>query len=322
MGQHAVVVGSLTGVIIYRIVSTREFALVYLWKFGVAAPASVLLLYLVSRRTRPKILLAVVTVLLTVVHLLADFRSAAALTTLAYVVCYAQMLSGKSSNKPQSWSRILIAPVAVVAIVLIASLYGSLAAAGQLSVGQQEKYIQQSQGYGGVLIAGRPEIVVSTTVLSRNLLLGLGGKPKVNLDDAQAAMSNLADLGQRTDAGAQSWYWRDGINTHSIIFHSAVRFGVAALVFWIAILVLLGRELIKGIKDERFEVNTGIALWVLFLLWDLLFSPWTPGYEVFLGVGVAAVVNCCKEGKVYASMAAEGSDPARISIATVSESPR
>jgi len=162
-------------------------------------------------------------------------------------------------------------------------MYNYAARSGLLGDDAQEKYRTQAYGEYGVLLGGRSEVLVSSRAILDSPFLGHGSWAK----DYQYS-SLLDEL--RQQAGYSTGIEDDKglIPTHSHLLGAWVEAGLLGAIFWVWILSLPVRVLMKphGILDYL----TPLMAFVAFLLiWDILFSPYgaerrfvTPYYIVVM----------------------------------------
>jgi len=184
---------------------------------------------------------------------------------------------------PENIGRIRILPPArsrarvfvIVGITLIAGTIASktmttLAASGALGDrAQQKNQVQTSTGWG-ILIGGRPEILVSSQAVIDSPILGHGSWAK----DAKYTRM-LADIeseyGVKVSSAQESRY-DYVIPSHSHIMSAWVEAGILGAVFWIYILVLTVKSILVAARSQLPLKPAYIPLLVLFV-WDDMFSP-------------------------------------------------
>lgn len=129
---------------------------------------------------------------------------------------------------------------------------------------------QQSQEAGGILLGGRPEILVSSHAVMDSPMLGHGSYAKdfkyiEMLDDIQAEEGIPTDLADQEAAGGM-------IPAHSHLMSTWVQAGILGAILWIYLfwLVLKGIIRIAILRPS----NAPIYAWMLVsFFWDILFSP-------------------------------------------------
>jgi hypothetical protein len=187
---------------------------------------------------------------------------------------------------PEWIGRVRILPPAgtrarVFTIIAIALISGSvtgkvmtaLAASGALGHEAQAKNQNQTQTGSesglGILLGGRPEILVSSQAVWDSPILGHGSwakDPKYRrmlLDIESEYGVKVVNEEQNTD------YL---IPAHSHLMGSWVDAGILGAVFWIYIFVLACKALIRAVMSQV-PVKPAYVTLVVIFLWDILFSP-------------------------------------------------
>jgi hypothetical protein len=176
--------------------------------------------------------------------------------------------------------------VSAIGCIGVFAGYSHLAAAGSLGESAQLKYQAQSQG-GNLLAAARPESVVSYYAIKANPLLGRGSDGQLDADERAHVFSTLARAGANTSLKEQDRLLGQGINSHSQAFSAWVHAGVLGFLPWLYMIYLGVRRLTR--RSLPTALQPLLAMWVAQVIWDALFSPWTPHTHVVLGAFVALV---------------------------------
>lgn len=166
------------------------------------------------------------------------------------------------------------ARVALLALALFAAGFGFLkiyehaAGSGMLGRAEQQKYLLEAAGTGGVILGGRPEILVSLRAIEQEPVIGHGSYAPDS--------SFLAELNSELRARGYSTTYDSSsgmIPTHSHLFGAWVEGGILGAVFWFAVLVLAARVLL--VTFRRHEPLAPLAAVVAtMMLWDVVFSPY------------------------------------------------
>jgi hypothetical protein len=167
----------------------------------------------------------------------------------------------------------------ILVLVCIAMIGGGLAgfvvtglsASGALGEGAKAKNESQSQNKFGILIGGRPEILVSTRAVIDSPILGHGSWAK-DMKYVSMLADLLTEFGQPTDAESESDSALGLIPSHSHLMGSWVSAGILAVPFWFYVLGLT----IKAIGRTSLRPQTLTPVYVFTLgsfVWDILFSP-------------------------------------------------
>jgi len=200
----------------------------------------------------------------------------------------------------------ILTVIAVVGLALVEA-YGYSARHGHLGERAQQKYVS-SESDLGILLSGRPEILVATRAVRDSPLLGHGSWAK-DPKYAAALRDQLFRAGSsRYDAFVFS---PEGeIPAHSYLFGAWVEAGILGGMFWLWLL-LVALSLISRL--HRLEVGRVVIvsfLTILFL-WNVLFSPL--GAEGRLSVAFVLVVVLLAHKTLDA--ASEGSKNSRRAAA-------
>jgi hypothetical protein len=170
----------------------------------------------------------------------------------------------------QTKARILtIVGIALVAGILTSKVMSTLAKSGLLGEAAQVKNQQETAGGWGLLIGGRPEILVSSRAVFDSPILGHGSwasEPKYSemLSDIEAEYGmHPGDEGEK---------FKGLIPAHSHLMSAWVFSGVLGAIFWAYILVLTLKALVRAVTSRHIltPVYTVLLVW---LTWDILFSP-------------------------------------------------
>jgi O-antigen ligase len=249
------------------------------WKFDLAIPITLMLIYWASgqRRRRGTVSLLTVISALVLVDFLLGYRSLAGITMLTGLLVGMRRPTRRREAQRRglprspSFGRVVgVGLVISVAGVAILSLYGAAANSGLLGANERAKFGVQSQGQYGVIVGGRPEIVVAALVIRDSPLLGHGSWAKNPEAEGQIARA-LAELGYGPQV-LQSAGGDDVNISHSHLLGAWVEAGVLGALFWAWMLVqclwiLASRRLLNARLQP-------LAVFVtLTLTWDILFSP-------------------------------------------------
>jgi len=214
-----------------------------------------------------------------------DFRSGAAIVAISALVAW---VGAKVRH---------LSPVRVIALVALGaifsmvgvSMYSSAAEQGFLGSEAQQRYLAQSAAEGGLLLAGRPELVVSLSAISNHFWLGRGGDPSFSFTERLDALGSLAQAGITLSPVNVERVMGESINSHSLLFTSWVAQGVFGITPWVALAALLYVGAYRALR-RRSRLAPLIIFFAFELTWDILFSPWSPREEVWLGLALTAVL--------------------------------
>ena len=171
----------------------------------------------------------------------------------------------------QTKSRILI----IVGIVLIAGVLAgkvmtTLADSGVLGEEARSKNQQETMAGWGVLIGGRPEVLVSSRAVLDSPILGHGSEAK---DPKYSEMLNEieASYGLPVNESGEGKY--EGlIPAHSHLMAAWVFSGVCGAIFWIYILVLSLKSVVQAVISQL-PVTPVYTLVLVLFIWNIFFSP-------------------------------------------------
>jgi len=173
--------------------------------------------------------------------------------------------------KGQTPARVLtVLGIALISGALTGKVMTTLAASGLLGAEAQWKNQQQTSAGWGILIGGRPEIIVSARAVMDSPILGHGSWAKdpkyvamLNEIEAEYGMQVLDPQGERY-AGL--------IPAHSHLMGAWVNAGIVGAIFWIYILVSTLKSIVRA-SLARIPVKPVYVCLLTLLLWDILFSP-------------------------------------------------
>ena len=166
-----------------------------------------------------------------------------------------------------------LAALAIAAGLAADGLVHLATSAGLLGADAQAKNESELQGKAGLLLGGRPEILVSSRAVMDSPILGHGSYAK---DFKYVEM--LVDLQTRMGLPPEESMWdlEEGgsglIPAHSHLMSAWVYAGVLGAVFWIYLwpLTLKGILKVAILKPPLTPIYTYMLIG---LLWDILFSP-------------------------------------------------
>lgn len=154
----------------------------------------------------------------------------------------------------------------------IIQIYGYAAEQGYLGDSAQAVYQSQSSGELGVLLGGRREWLPATRAIMDSPILGYGSYARST--DYGQYLFELANLGYKVNETQVSSYLaaRDFIPTHSHFLQGWVWAGILGGLFWLYILSLVIRALIKTFRFPTglFMATTSMGIYAI---WNILFSP-------------------------------------------------
>jgi hypothetical protein len=257
------------------------------WKFGLGIPLSLIVVLLSTALNVRNLRTFGIALLVSgaVINFYLDFRSLGAIMALTASYQVLQAFVGSRGGRVTAVRprHLLILTIMMGAVALtVYNGYDYAAREGLLPKTAQYRYEVQSQGAYGPFLGGRIEILASSRAILDSPLIGHGSWAK------DCRYSNFL-AGLKSQLG----YAQTGttefclIPAHSHIFGAWVEAGVLGAVFWLWVLTLAVRVLLRLYQTNDRLVPV-VAFFAFVLLWDLVFSPYglelryrTP-YEVVL----------------------------------------
>lgn len=238
------------------------------WKFGYAVPVTfgsvVLATYFFWEKYKRSVVL--VLLVLAALNVYLNLRSLGLICLLVGVYCYVVGVHDRRHLQLNRRDYVVV----VIAILLggwgFGRLYEYSAESGLLGDEAHAKFVSQ-QGEGGLLLGGRSEILSSGQAILDSPLYGHGSWAK---DPKYAALmeQRREELGYKRQRLESS----DLIPTHSHIFGAWVEAGIVGMFFWLYVLSIILRALLRVTGDEPL---LPIFLLIAFSqIWDILFSPY------------------------------------------------
>lgn len=248
------------------------------WKFGYST-GTIMLVVLAScyfYRLRRFGMVLVLLIGIAAVNLLLNYRSPVLglLITIVLVVPVIPERVGRLQLLPRAGTfartAILVA-LALGAAGTAAGLVVLVTRSGLLGQQAQKKNEEQSQSIGGMLLGGRPEILVSARAVMDSPILGHGSWAKnykyvEMLNDIETRYGITESLQQEEESG------EGVIPAHSHLMGAWVWAGILGAIFWVYILRLTVLAII-GVSNFR-PMLAPIYAWLLVdLAWAIFFSP-------------------------------------------------
>lgn len=269
----------VAGTTLYRLYDTTfnpiDVAIENPWKWGYAVPVLSLLLAYLSLRRASNMKVLVCLLMFSTVSIVFDFRSNAALPlfgAMAYLYRDSRPAAYLARAARASGGMIVIALTLAMGIYLLNEVFSFLFAHsadfGFLSQDAAHKYTVQATSDLGILLGGRPELLVSLRAFADAPLLGHGSwaldtggyVDELNLLSHQLGMS-LTDKFPELDSTL--------IPTHSFIMSAMVWAGITGGIFWAGLLGSCLRTFLLHLRRLPVYFCVGMPQ----LLWDAFFSP-------------------------------------------------
>jgi hypothetical protein len=265
------------------------------WKFGYYSSVMMFFLltscYFYSRRRYA--IVGIILMGLIVVNLLLNFRSPVAFLLITFVLVLPVI--------PERIGRMTILPrlgsvqrVTVLMMFALAATAGSLGLvhiftySGFLGEQAQLKNQNQSESKLGLLIGGRPEILVSSHAVWDSPILGHGSWATdmkyvdmlYDYEEKYGLYPNLEDMEEQSN---------DLIPSHSHLMAAWVESGFLGAIFWAFVLSLVVKSIIR-VSTFRPPLAPLYTWLLLTFAWDILFSPFGSGR--LISEGFLLVVIC------------------------------
>jgi len=255
-----------------------DVVLVDPWKFGYSTGVTMLVLLVcnVFFNIRWYAVIFVLLSGLAAVNLLMNFRSPVLgiLITMAMVIPMIPERIGRVRILPPVGTRLRVVVLAGLVLGAAAAAVGLLnyvTASGLAGEDARAKNEVQSRSEGGIMLGGRPEILISSRAVIESPIIGHGSWAKdmkyvEMLSDIRAENFIKTDLQDIEDKS------KGLIPTHSHIMGAWVWAGILGATFWAYVFWLDLRAMIQvAILRPR---NAPLYAWLFVgLAWDILFSP-------------------------------------------------
>jgi hypothetical protein len=168
-----------------------------------------------------------------------------------------------------------------LAMVGVLQLYDVAASGGLLGAGAQAKYNAES-GTLGVLVGGRPEVLVSIQAVIDAPILGHGSWAKDSFY-VDLLADRASTLGYEIGAGPSDVLL---IPAHSYLMGSWVWAGLLGGVFWLTILGI-AVWVLASFRVSAMESAPLLAFSTLLLTWNIAFSPYGFSARILASYGIA-----------------------------------
>lgn len=256
------------------------------WKFCFG-PAVTILLLLWYSKYHINLLVQILTIIpLVYTDILLGSRALALVSSISWITCgFSRLIFKKKIN-------IFISLLIVVLMGLLSSnIYQQMLLSGRLGADQQIKANQQF-GAGPLILVARSELLYEVATIKKYMLIGTGSNPNITSDISNEVNSLSAKLGINMNGTAAYQYLKTTgkIPQHSLLFSFWMSGGILAALFWIYLLVILSRWMIKIRIDNAEYFYLSRFLYVGFI-WNFFFSPLGAGQRVLLAITVAVIFH-------------------------------
>lgn len=266
--------GLNAGALVTLLIAPDEFYLAAPWKFGYGPPITFLMMVCIStpffRRMVGSWGQIASVFLLAVLNLAKDSRSVfAILFAVACIAALGEFFRLFLRGRPLPKLLFLFTLLGGVVFYQVAvTAYEMAASSGILGAEALEKYQNQTEGDAGLLLSGRPELLVSWQAIADSPIIGHGSWAK----DYTYVELYLEALDKRGVPIVGDPYSSGLIPTHSFFFGSWVEAGIFGGLFWIYVMAVCGRSL-YSLFHIPYWSRPFVAFILLSLIWDVLFSP-------------------------------------------------
>ena len=248
------------------------------WKFGISYGLMMLAVigscYLYRRRMF--VLTGSVFLLMVTVNLLFNYRSPILFAVLTMVlvlpVVPEQILGFRVLPRSGSFARIVVLAATALLAVFVAQRLVHWATAKNLA-GEvaQAKNLEQEESKRGVLLGGRPEILVSSRAVMDSPIIGHGSWAK---DARYAEMLNDIQVENGLPHSFEDiWGAEAGlIPSHSHLMQAWVWAGILGAIFWVYVLALVVKGIVVA-ANQRPPMAPFYAWLLVLYVWAIPFSP-------------------------------------------------
>lgn len=295
------ITGLVAGALMAPRMQPTEMALENPWKFGYAMGVNLCVVFICAFLcSRRKYLVAMLMVGGDcALNLFLNYRSPllALLVMAALTIPVIPEQIGPWRVLPPRGSRAYLVTLITLALLTSIAAGAVVKAVSQsdlLEEKDREKNLSQAGVRGGLLIGGRPEILVSSVAVADSPILGHGSWAR---DYKYIELLNdvMYERGMEDQEGLEELEEDSGglIPTHSHLMGAWVTAGILGAVFWVYIWVMLGKGVVR-LATARPAFAQIYAYLILASMWDILFSPFGTGrrmLEAFVIVVVFDVVE-------------------------------
>ena len=278
--------GSVIFFISHGIELTRMGKFLFLWKYGVAPPVTVVLLFaMVVAKVRPRVQAAVLLVL-GLSSLALNFRSHALVCLLAGAALWTHAVFGDRIKRGWQFAGVLGFGL------VFGNVMPALARAGIFGPVLQAKTFEQDTANLPILLAGRTEPPMSITAIMEHPLLGWGSALRLT-PDFYARAEHLALRWGYDPSFPFEGYWRlppNDFSFHSILLGSWAEGGLLAALLPVWLLVACVGLVWNFTRYGRWAplvITVGLQTF-----WDLLYNPWI--YNAPAVYACVALLFCAK----------------------------
>jgi hypothetical protein len=265
--------------ILFTIFQPSSYAIKFPWQFGYGSPI-ILMLFLLAvhfgKNNLKTTSLWVLPILgAGVLSFFLNARSLGGLVILATMIIWmrANPLTGTLLARLKLQNLFFAGLLMTISGLAVLEGYAYAAEQGILGERAREKYLsQQNQSLLGIIIGGRTEILASSQAIIDSPIIGHGSWAKNPY--YRAYLYQLIDFGYQTDINYLNYLVNqtDLIPAHSHLTQNWIWAGVLGAIFWLWVLLWMGKVFIKANTAPN-QLYPLIIYFIVIATWDILFSP-------------------------------------------------
>lgn len=284
---RVLVLGGALGAMLALLALPTNYSEAEPWKFGYGPPVTMLALLYLSTGNRYKAKYGLVLLaMLGVLGVYLNARSLGGMTMLTAAILYLGQKPGFINYENQRRNPLKLVGIAagvLISIFGILFVYQWTAESGYLPENVTEKYFMgktKNAGLLGLLVGGRPEILISSQAVIDSPIIGHGSWA----EDAKYAYMRYA-VADKLGLNINEAYLKYSVEssnlipTHSVLMQAWVWAGLLGAVFWLFVLRFITRKTFAS-----FTISHALQPLVLFSgisgIWNLLFSPFGGGERI------------------------------------------
>lgn len=255
----------------------------YMWKYYLAYPVTIIALMLGERHVRLRSVYTLLGLTLGAISLLSGFRSQGGIVIAAVLFWRLVNSTRVARNKPKRLKTVVMLAIVVLTAL---TLFPHAAASGWLGHHVENSFRSNATNGTNLLLAGRPETVISVATIAEKPLLGWGGIPPTSSALLQRAIDLAPNFGvAATPSVIQIWSPSGSVSPHSILGATWIEAGLPGALLCLALLYSAVRFLWKQARGAA-RAPAAVIYVSLQLVWELLFSPLTYGVDALLAVAI------------------------------------
>jgi hypothetical protein len=296
-------IGSMLSTLLFP----TDFSSSYPWKFGYSMGVNLLAVLIASILcNKQRYIIALIVLLgISAVNMAVNFRSPVLLflVTIALAMPVIPEYIGAWRVLPPlgSYSRLWILIALAVGASLVAFVaVKTLSVAGYLGEEAQQKNTSQAQVKGGLLIGGRPEIVVSSQAVIDSPILGHGSWAK-DYHYTELLYDRMREYGliQQEDLDSVESNGEGVIPSHSHLMGAWVFSGIGGALFWFYLLWMVSKAIFR-VSLKRPPFSPLLIYLCIGNVWDILFSPFGASRRLIEGFLIVMTFDLLRDSGMTA----------------------